>query len=182
MDYTAIYKKAEIHVTELFQQTTDPKLVYHNLQHTQKVVASTKEIAGHYQLISTDEFVLYTAAWFHDTGYLNGESAGHEERSVQLMQTFMKNLEADDLVVNNIGDCILATKSGVVPVNLLQQIIVDADTYNFGTKEFAITNKQVYKEYVLTHGHISKQEWNQDTLKLLERHQLLYLLLQGPVV
>ena len=48
----------------------------------------------------------------------------------------------------NIEECILATKGGAKPTNLLQQILVDADTYNLGTKEFETTNKQVYKEYV----------------------------------
>lgn len=171
MDYNTIYKKVETHVSNLFERSNDTKLVYHNLQHTEKVVGRIKEIASHYNLIENDMLVLFVAAWFHDTGYLIGEPVGHEDKSVQLMRDFIKDYAADEGLVNNIEECILATKGGAKPANLLQQIMVDADTYNLGTKEFETTNKQVYKEYTLRYGYISKYEWNKQTLKLLENHR-----------
>jgi predicted metal-dependent HD superfamily phosphohydrolase len=171
MDHNSIYKKVETHVSKLFEKSQDPKLVYHNLDHTLKVVGRIKEIASHYNLIETDMLVLYVAAWFHDTGYLIGEPVGHEEKSVQLLRDFFKDQSIDEDLLNNIEECIMATRGSVKPVNLLQQILVDADTYNLGTKEFDITNKQVYKEYVLRNGFISKYDWNKQTLQLLERHQ-----------
>lgn len=75
MDYNIIYKRVETHVSEMFQQSNDPKLVYHNLQHTQKVVSRAKEIAGHYNLIESDMLIVNVAAWFHDTGYMAAEPA-----------------------------------------------------------------------------------------------------------
>jgi predicted metal-dependent HD superfamily phosphohydrolase len=170
MDYNTIYKKVEAHVTELFERNPHHKLVYHNLQHTVKVVRRTKEIASHYSLIENDLLVLHVASWFHDTGYLFNEVALHEEKSAQLMREFMKDLISDDDILNTIEDCIIATKPTVRPANLLQQILVDADTYNFGTKEIEITNKQVYDEFVLRNGKINKKEWDRQTVKMLENH------------
>lgn len=170
MDYNTISKKVEAHVSELFERTPHPKLVYHNLQHTQKVVSRTKEIATHYNLIENDLLILTTAAWFHDTGYLFDDAAMHEERSAHLMNEFMKNLVPDEDILRSIEECILATKASVKPANLLQQILVDADTYNFGTKEIELTNKQVYDEHVIRNGYISKREWDKQTIKLLENH------------
>lgn len=170
MDYNSLTKKVESYVTQLFERTPHPKLVYHNLLHTQKVVNRTKEIASHYNLIESDLFVLITAAWFHDTGYLLDEVAMHEEKSAHLMHEFLKTLVTDEDILKSIEECILATKASIKPANLLQQILVDADTYNFGTKEIDVTNKQVYDEHVIRNGYMSKRDWDRQTIKMLENH------------
>ena len=171
MDYSTIYKKVETHVTELFERTPHPKLFYHNLQHTAKVVNRTKEIAAHYNLIESDIMVLTVASWFHDTGYLFDEIAMHEEKSAHLMREFMKDYLPDNDLLNNIEECIMATKANAKPANLLQQILVDADSYHFGTKELDTTNKLVYDEYVNRNGYISRKEWDRQTIKMLENHR-----------
>lgn len=170
MDHNIFYTKVESHVSNLFEQGDDTKLIYHNLEHTQKVVSRTKEMAGHYNLIEDDVLIVHTAAWFHDTGYLSAEPAVHEEKSVELMKDFIKDYSVENDVIQSIADCILATKANVKPANLLQEILADADTYNLGTKEFNTTNYQVYKEYTLRNGYISMQEWNKQTLKFLLNH------------
>lgn len=171
MDYNIIYKQVEAHVSSLFEQSSDTRLVYHNLQHTYKVVSRTKEIASHYNLIETDMLILYIAAWFHDTGYLISEPAVHEENSVKLLRDFMKNYPDLQDLAKSIEECIMATKATVKPVNLLQQILIDADTYNLGTKEFNTTNFQVYKEHTLRYGYMSMLDWNKQALKFLRNHQ-----------
>ena len=50
MSYTSLYKKTEVHVTEMFQQHQPAHLVLHNLEHTETVVKKVNEIAGHYNL------------------------------------------------------------------------------------------------------------------------------------
>lgn len=170
MDYSLVYKKVEAYVTELFERMANPKLAYHNLQHTVKVVARTREISGHYNLIESDMLVLFVAAWFHDTGYLFDEVALHEEKSAQLMNDFNKTLINDDDILRSIEEVILATKPSVKPANLLQQILVDADSYHFGTKELNITNKQVHEEFIARNGPISKKDWDKQTVIMLENH------------
>lgn len=171
MDYSTMYKKAEAYVSGLFEASPHPQLIYHNLQHTAKVVSRTREIAAHYKLIETDMLALYLAAWFHDTGYLFNEVAQHEEKSTRVMRDFIKDYITDEDLTNTIEDCIMATKLSEKPVNLLQQILVDADTYHFGTKELDATNKQVYEEYVMRNGYISKKEWDRQTVEMLENHR-----------
>lgn len=171
MDYSAIYNKVEEYVSNLFAQSHDERLIYHNLQHTQKVVSRAKEIACHYNIIESDMLVVQVAAWFHDTGYLSAEPAMHEEKSVELMKNFMKDFPGEKNLVTGIEECILATKASVKPLNLLQQIMVDADTYNLGTKEFNTTNYQVYKEHTARNGEMSMRDWNRQALKFLKNHQ-----------
>ena len=74
-------------------------------------------------------------------------------------------------MINTTAACIMATRPSAEPVNLLQQILRDADMYNLGTKEFGMNNRLVYEEVRLRNGAISKTEWNKKTIELMERHQ-----------
>lgn len=171
MEYNNLYKKIEHYVTGLYNTLQDDTLVFHNLKHTQNVVDRTKEIAGHYHVNETEMFILYTAAWFHDTGYLFTEPAKHEEMSVDIMKKFLVDHSAEQEVIDEIDKCIMATKSPRSPANLLQQIICDADTYNLGTKEFKDTNKRVMEELQLKGIPTNKIDFNKGTIKMLQTHQ-----------
>ena len=166
-----LYKKIENYVTGLYETLQDDTLAFHNLKHTQSVVERTKEIAGHYHVNEKEMLILYTAAWFHDTGYLFTEPAKHEEMSADVMKKFMSDHTNDAELINEIDQCIMATKGPRNPANLLQQIICDADTYNLGTKEFKDTNKRVFKEIKLKNGDADKLEFIKNTIKMLEEHQ-----------
>ena len=170
MDRHKLYKKIEEYVTALFEQMHNPVLVFHNLDHTQAVVKRTKEIAGHYKVSEDDMLVLFTAAWFHDTGHLFTEPSKHEAMSCEVMRKFMTG-KVDDAIIDQVDGCILATKFPRNPKNLLQQIICDADTYHFGTKDFKDTNKRTFKEQSLRLGETDPQKFNDETVKMLENHQ-----------
>lgn len=172
MDPHQIYKKAEGHVSALFNKSKNDKLVFHTLQHTKKVVERTKEIAAHYSLSEKDMLVVYIAAWFHDIGYLYTDPENHEEKSVEVMKNFMAEYSNDTSLINDIEQCILSTRRLEKAKNLLQEIICDADTYHFGTKEFKETNKQVYQEEYEREGeNFNKNDWNERALLLLKKHE-----------
>jgi predicted metal-dependent HD superfamily phosphohydrolase len=166
-----LYKKIEHYVTGLFETLQDNTLLFHNLKHTQYVVDKTKEIAGHYHVDEREMLILFTAAWFHDTGYLFTEPAKHEAMSADIMKKFMLDHTNDNELINEVEQCIMATKSPRNPTNLLQQIICDADTYNLGSKDFKSTNKRVFQENKLKHGETDKVEFSKNTIKMLEKHQ-----------
>lgn len=166
-----LYKKIENYVTGLYETLQDDTLAFHNLKHTQNVVDRTKEIAGHYHVNEKEMLILYTAAWFHDTGYLFTEPSKHEVMSADVMKKFMLDHTNDTELIKEVEQCIMATKSPRNPTNLLQQIICDADTYNFGTKEFKDTNKRVLKETKLKTGAVDKKEFYTGTIKMLEQHE-----------
>ena len=77
----------------------------------------------------------------------------------------------DEKIIDQIEACILATKFPRIPKNLLQQIICDADTYHFGTKDFKNTNKQAFKEHSLRTGDTDRSKFNEQTIEMLETHQ-----------
>lgn len=171
MDYHKLYKKIGEYVTGLFEQMHSPALVFHNLEHTQNVVKRTQEIAGHYKLTEDEMLVLFTAAWFHDTGHLFTEPSKHEEMSCEIMRKYMKDHIEDEKIIVQVEECIMATKLPRNPKNLLQQIICDADTYHFGTKDFKNTNKRAFEERSLRSGDSDVAKFNQDTIDMLKTHQ-----------
>lgn len=171
MDYGTIYKKTEQYVTDLFHREQNPLLVFHNLDHTEYVVNKTKEIAGHYELSEKDMLVVFVSAWFHDTGYLFVPAATHEAKSVKVMEAFMNDYKAPDDVIAEIRDCILVTKRNVQPTNLNQQIISDADTYNFGTTDFKQTNKLVFSEWSNLNPGVKKADFDAATIRMLSQHR-----------
>jgi predicted metal-dependent HD superfamily phosphohydrolase len=171
MDYENIQDKVESHVKDLFRDSAKPGLIYHNYEHTRYVVEKVNEIAAQYDLTERDLFVLETAAWFHDTGYLFSEGKDHEEKSVELMKQFFANKGVEDDIIEKIAGCIMVTKFPRNPVNLLQEIICDADTFNFGTKDFKETNKKVFQEINFQNKFaLDKAAYFQKTYEMLRDH------------
>ncbi|MEO6538204.1 MAG: Pycsar system effector family protein [Ferruginibacter sp.] len=172
MDYAAIYKRAEEVVVEMFEENHPPMLVFHNLHHTKTVVSKTKEIAGHYQLSEKEMLIVFVAAWFHDTGYLFVPSDVHEEKSVELMKGFIEPFQLPGEISADIAGCIMATQYPRAPHGLMQEILCDADTYQFGTKEFKETNRLVFEELQNTKpGCLTKLQYHKGTLEMLKEHK-----------
>jgi predicted metal-dependent HD superfamily phosphohydrolase len=171
MDNNKLYKKIEEYVRGLFEQMLTPALVFHNLEHTENVVKRTQEIAGHYKVSEDEMLILFAAAWFHDVGHLFTVPEKHEVMSCDIMKKFMKEHDDDGNVIQQIEDCIMATKFPRNPKTLLQEIICDADTYHLGTKEFKKTNKQALEEDKLRNGEIDSVKFNEGTIKMLQQHK-----------
>ena len=171
MEYLQIQKKTEQYVLKLFEDNIRENFVFHNIDHTKYVVEKTTEIADHYRLSEKELLTLSVAAWFHDTGYLFVKPNMHEEKGVELMKAFLGSLDIEEVIVNEVAGCIMATKNPTSPHNLIQQIICDADTYNFGTKDFKETNKKVFREMnYFNKDRIAKDEFNRQTYEMLNDH------------
>lgn len=166
-----IYKRIEEHVKALFAEKHDSTLAFHDIKHTEMVVARAKEIAGHYNLSEREMLTIFAAAWFHDTGHLFSEPVGHEKKSAEIMRSFMKANMMDDELINNIDHCIMATKMPRNPANLLEQIICDADMYHFGTKEFKETNKSAMQEIKLRTGTLNRPDFDRKTIEMFKNHE-----------
>ena len=171
MNYIEIYKQTEKKVKALFKDHKDEQLAYHNLAHTEYVVKRATEIAAHYQLSDKDTMVLYVAAWFHDAGYLFTHASEHEQKSVDLMREFISAHSVEEALIQEIENCILATRSPRNPNTLVEEIMADADTYNLGTKNFKNTNKQVYEEFQNKMPGFSKKAFYMKAVGMLEEHE-----------
>jgi len=166
-----ILKQAEDYVSSLYESDHNHNLVYHSIEHTRKVVDHVNEIAAHYELEEKDIIILNLAAWFHDTGHLYEDPIDHEKKSVKLMRDWIETKDIYAALVNEIDRTIMATRIDSEPSNLFEQIIKNADTYHFGTKEFKDFDKLMRKEMKMRNLDTILMDWEKNTLALLEHHQ-----------
>jgi HD superfamily phosphodiesterase len=172
MEYSTILEQAEHYVRSYFDHHVNEKLYYHNLKHTERVVAAATQIGQHYQLNDADFFTVTTAAWFHDIGYLTGDGKGHEERGAKMVRAYLAGTGVENSVVEAVCRCIIATQLPQRAVGLLEQIVCDADLYHLGTDDFSDRNKLMRKEAeAIKDRKISKEEWRRGTIRFLGEHQ-----------
>ncbi|WP_090558944.1 Pycsar system effector family protein [Pedobacter hartonius] len=170
MNYLEVLDQVRAHIASLFHANKDERLIYHNLDHTERVVKAVVKIANHYQLSDHDFFVVNAAAWFHDIGYLTSFDH-HEARGGESAKQFLTARGAEPEVIELIVNCILATKMPQHPVSLLEQIVCDADLFHLGGDNFKENNKLMRREVKAFHEKdIDKDEWRLKTIALFEGH------------
>ncbi len=151
----SLLEAAETYVSAYITEHIPAKYVFHDLEHTVQTVAAVKILAETCRLDPHQTDLLILATWFHDTGYAQGPE-GHEERSCELAEKFLKGKISDeDLHV--VLRCIMATKIPQQPKDLLEQIICDADLSHLGMKTYWDRNSKLRQEFAL-----SRQEFTDD--------------------
>ncbi|GAB2836688.1 Pycsar system effector family protein [Ferruginibacter profundus] len=171
MNFKDLIAKAESYVKQVAGESDNNLLYYHNLQHTEMVVAAAKQIGNHYQLSDKDFCVVVTAAWFHDIGYCKGAREKHENKGAELATSFLAENKVDDDMIHSVVNCILATKIPQKATNLLEMIICDADMFHLGTDDFTERNRLMRKEMeAVLHKDIDKKEWRNGAIQLMQQH------------
>jgi predicted metal-dependent HD superfamily phosphohydrolase len=164
-----ILASAKIYISNCYESNSQDLLIYHSFSHTNEVVSHCKDLADYYNLNKKSKFYLLVAAWFHDVGYLYTTPEEHEEKSIEIMRSFLQNVcSPEELLI--IERLILATKISTRPATLLESIIRDADSYHFGTKEFFLAGALVKREMELRTGS-SFPDWTKRSLELLRSHE-----------
>lgn len=171
-DQLELIHKAEIFVKDFFSKNHQSKYVYHNLQHTQETVEVAKKLALEYELEGFSTLALTLAAWFHDTGYLI-KSEKHEEISSQIFEDFLKKEGiSNPELTNKVIKIIRSTELGILPENLEEKIMCDADLSHLGGLNYWENSANVRHEIFLTSGRaMSEKEWVDFELNFLEAHQ-----------
>src|SRR5688572_9616336 len=157
---TNLVAAAREFATDIFENKVSKSFKYHNLDHTRQVVRAAEEMADYYKLQPEDRNAVIIAAWFHDTGFSSGESQGHEARSVEMATQFLKEHNAEPLLIEKVVKAIETTKMPQAPGSLIEQIISDADLFHLGTDEFKIKNEELRQELAEISGEdLSKKKW-----------------------
>ncbi|OFX85312.1 MAG: hypothetical protein A2W99_14900 [Bacteroidetes bacterium GWF2_33_16] len=145
-------------------------LYYHNIKHTIDVVTQV-ELIGRSEKVSDDDMlVLKTAALFHDIGHLVDYDT-HEEESVKLARKILPAYFYNEKQIERISQLILCTQMPPQPVNLLEEIMCDADLDYLGRIDFVPVSVNLFKE-LKERGKIdSLQEWNNHQIKFIQTHQ-----------
>ena len=166
----SIVKEAQEYVIEYLNNHLDSKFVYHNLAHTQRVVAKAEELIVEGSYSDTEKQQLLIAAWFHDTGFTK-TITGHEKESVKIAVQFLKSKNVADHDIKAISEIIMATEMNSAPKNELESLIKDADCAHISSKNYENYTSLLRKEWELTlDKKLDKSEWIEENIVFLTNH------------
>ena len=163
---------------EFVLKTTNEKLpsgfLYHNYNHTERVVKHVKELIEAENINDTDSEILEIAAWFHDIGHIHG-CEKHEEKSAQIAHDFLTNENYSEDKIKLIEDCIKATSMHIKPVTQLQKMLCDADFSHFASKNYEEISDLLREELKqLNINTYSDREWVMENIKMFNEHHRFY--------
>lgn len=166
----ALLLQVENYVVELLNKQLAATNYYHNAIHTRRVVANIKELAKLESCTEQETMALILAAWFHDVGYVYTEK-NHEEKSVKMALSFLKQHKVPEDTLNLIEQLIIATKSEFIPKHKLESIIKDADCGHIASENFIDISENLMKEInAKNQSQLSEIDWLHQNLVFFKNH------------
>jgi predicted metal-dependent HD superfamily phosphohydrolase len=140
---------------------------FHTLPHTEAVVAAVKDLSQYEDITDHEKRIVIAAAWFHDLGYLKS-LAEHENLSAFSSLIYLMRLGVQSEDIDQIEQCILATKLGREPRSILEKIIADADMWHLTTPEFLQWADKLRKEWNVMKGmRFTDKEWLENNIRFM---------------
>jgi predicted metal-dependent HD superfamily phosphohydrolase len=165
-----IVEKAEGHVFHLFKDKLSPDYIYHNFNHTLRVVHNAALIAKEEGISDDDTRNIVLAAWFHDLGYIDGDD-NHEKRSAKMARKFLEERGYPHEKIDTVVRLIEVTEMRVEPETHLEKIIKDADCSHFADPNYALLSELLREEWKLTQKQkYTDLEWALGNRKMLLHH------------
>jgi predicted metal-dependent HD superfamily phosphohydrolase len=145
---------------EAFMKARKPDwIIFHTFQHAKAVVKACKEIGAASRLSDGDQEVVTLAAWFHDTGYVETVD-GHEEKSVRIAESFLRENGFPEEKIGRVAGCIRATKLPQSPKSLPEQVLCDADLAHLARRDFRRVSELIRSEVEHRKGcRLTEIEW-----------------------
>ncbi|QOG04197.1 Pycsar system effector family protein [Flavobacterium sp. MDT1-60] len=167
-----LIEQSEDFVSNLLKDKLSNLYSYHNFNHTLTVVNAVKELCKKEDVSGGDKEALLLAAWFHDTGYIEGYE-NHEKESVKIATAFLKEKGQSDELIAKVSNLILTTSKEYVPKTHLEKIIKDADYAHLMGTEYVTTGELLRLEMKNTGLAVfSNAEWTKENLNfLLNKHR-----------
>jgi predicted metal-dependent HD superfamily phosphohydrolase len=170
---TDFISKVESFVLNLFKDKLSTRYVYHNFNHTKRVVESAEFLADKQNLNEDDKEILILSAWLHDTGYTESEK-NHEQKSKQIARTFLEELNYPEASILKIEATIDVTKMNAQPTNEIENILKDADCSHFAKDHFKEISELLRQELNLRGETYSSEEWRELNIKMLSTSHQFY--------
>jgi Family of unknown function (DUF5706) len=172
MYYQESLKRVSDLATQLYVSKTDDRLFFHNIAHTIRLLDAAKKMNTYFALDDRNNFIVCTAAWLHDLEIIAAGSGIRETKGTAHTEEFLKNLDIENEVIQEVKNCLLATTLSELPVSLNEKILCDAHSFYLGSPSFSDYNKLLRNEIeAFTHEKINGRTWRDRTISLFENHQ-----------
>ncbi len=167
---TVLLAEIEQYVKKLLTLKLDKRRYFHGLEHTEEVVGNAYKLARLEACPDSDVEILLSAAWFHDTGYIRG-GKGHEKESVKIASQFLQLLGVSQMFVGSVQRLILSTMLPPKPVDLLEEIICDADLGHLGSSGYWRWELKLRQELELADNiHMADGRWANQNIDFFRNH------------
>jgi len=170
----SIEQKAEDYAVSQLTKNLPKTFIYHNINHTRRVVNYVKELIEGEKIGAKDAKILELAAWLHDVGYVK-DNENHEQHGTKMARAFLENEKITESTINKIEKCIIATTKTIEPTNKLEKILVDADYAHIGNKGFLEVSELLREEWeqqdLMTFTDV---EWIQENIDFLTKKHQFY--------
>ncbi len=166
----SIVNEVKIYVKGILKNDLPEEMVYHSLNHTEEVVNSAMEIAKEQRVSKQEEDIIHIAAWFHDVGYAKG-CTSHEKNGAEMAQSFLQSKGVNQLIINKVKGCIMATQMPQNPSNSLEKILCDADLMHLARSDY-FKKADLLRDEIehVKDQKISKSKWLQMNEEFLSNH------------
>ena len=154
----SIIKDAENYVADLFDNKLSSNCLFHTKKHTIDVVNNAEVIGKYCKLCENCLIVLHIAALFHDVGYIESYE-DHEKESTVYASNFLRSKNIDESIIQQVVECILATKMPQQPKDDISKVLCDADLMNM-----------TFDDY-FEHIDLMRQEWKKTGKAKLSKQQ-----------
>jgi uncharacterized protein len=171
------FDQARQFALERLEHALSPRFCYHSLRHTRDdVVPATKYLADLSSVSGNDLKLLLTAAYFHDIGFtqladVDPRSNQHESLSAQIAQEILPGFGYRQNHIEAICSMIMATRLPQSPMNLLEEILADADLDSLGREDFWERSQALREENAAFGATLTDKEWYMSQFNFLTSHR-----------
>lgn len=142
---------------------------YHNVEHTQYVMAKARLIANKENLSEAEIQLIEVAALYHDIGYVDGAKE-HEERGCAKARHDLPGFGFTEDEVELICGMIRATKIPQNPGNKYDEILADADLYYLSSPQFEHFGNKLYAEFKHSDPTLTPGRWHHIQREFIHQH------------
>ena len=163
--------EAEDFVKQLLADKLPESIKFHNIEHA-KYVSENAALIGSNCGLNADEINLVRlSAWFHDISYMDNPQ-NHEEKSAEIAAGFLSSKGVDDKIIDQVKNCILATKIPQQPKDILSKVVCDADMAHLAADDYFERIEKMREEWESTQNRkISKRKFHKRSEKFFQQHE-----------
>jgi class 3 adenylate cyclase/predicted metal-dependent HD superfamily phosphohydrolase len=145
-------------------------LFFHNFKHTRDVYEQA-ELLGHSETLTDEGMLLVkTAALLHDTGYVKSYRDA-QAISEKVAREILPSFQFTDVQIDAVCRLMKASHYESEPVDVLENIIHDANLMYYGRADFITRMMNLYHEQQAYHIRVSKSGWMQALIDRLSHHR-----------
>ncbi|MEN8928292.1 MAG: adenylate/guanylate cyclase domain-containing protein [Flavobacteriales bacterium] len=159
-------------VVELIKTKLPKNIYYHTEKHALNIMNAVEFLGFGEEIYSEDILLLKTAALFHDVGFID-QYEDNEDIGAKYARDWMPQYGFNTAQIEKVCQLILATKINHAPINILEEIMKDADLDYLGRNDFDDISNKLMREFIENGVVESEEAFNKMQVEFLNSHKFL---------